>query len=487
MLINRKEDINQIFKNFESLKEFEAIRIYDKKGTIIFTTIPEEKGLKTTINSEACQVCHSHSQTEPLKALMTKQRQRITITPDNKTVLGLINPIENEESCVRADCHVSPEKQAILGVLDVQMSLDIVYLALDRSQRNTIIASGFLIFIVLAAVGFLIYKQIRVPIKKLTNGTIAIANGNLDYSIPVKRKDEIGELAGSFNKMVNELKKARVELTNWSDTLQEKVKKKTKELQQIQNHLLYVEKMASLGKLAATVAHELNNPLGGILTYTRLTRRRLDNRELTEELINSIKSDLKIVDDETIRCGNIVKNLLLFSKLDVGTFTFCDIIKIINQCQQLIQHHLELNNINLITEFQDKSIYTLCDKNQLQQALLAITINAIEAMNDGGTLKISANLSSSMISINIKDDGCGIAPEIVPYIFEPFYTQKKTGKGVGLGLSIAYGIIEAHKGKIEVDSTVGVGSDFIITIPKRSEKDIKEAETQITDKNIKGE
>lgn len=476
MLINRKEDIEQIFKNYETLEEFEVIRIYDKKGSIIFTTLPDEKGLKTAISSEACQVCHIHS--EPLKALNTRQRHRFTMTPDSQQVLALILPIENDQSCAKNGCHVPPEKQAILGVLDVQMSLDMVNSDLKQSRRDIMIASGFFIVVVLSAVGLLIWKQIRAPLRKLRDGTVAIGKGNLDYKIALKRNDEIGELAQSFNMMVGDLKKARLELIDWSDTLQEKVKIKTSELQQIQNHLLHVEKMASLGKLAATVAHELNNPLEGILTYTRLNRRRLDNRDLSKEILNSIKDDLKIVDEETIQCGNIVRNLLLFSKSDVATFSECDIKEKVNHCIHLIKHHLELNNIKLKTDFPDEIILSYCDNNQIQQAVLAILMNAIEAMKDGGELNVSIGLTNFIIELKIKDNGCGISSDVIPYIFEPFYSNKKDGKGVGLGLSVAYGIVEAHKGKISVNSTVGVGSEFIITIPRYFRKEESESTTE---------
>lgn len=480
MLINRKEDIDQIFKNFESLGEFEVIRIYDKKGFIIFSTRSDEKGYRVSLDSEACQVCHSRP--EPLKALKLKQRHRIAETSDGRPVLALINPIENEESCARESCHVPPEQRAILGVLDIQMSLEMVNADLAHSRLNTIIASGVFILVVLVAVGVLIWNQIRRPIIALISGTMAIARGNLDHIIPVRRNDEIGELAGSFNQMVSELKRARRELTTWSETLQEKVNKKTEELQQIQYHLLHVEKMASLGKLAATVAHELNNPLAGILTYTRLALRRLKKNDLDAKQLKNIYADLTIVDKETTRCGNIVKNLLLFSKHKAGEYSLYDINDIIHQCLMLIQHHLELNSIRLVTDYSGKSINTFCDSNHIQQALLAIMMNAIEAMDEDGILTIAAAQNDTETIIKIKDNGCGISSEAVPYIFEPFYSGKKDGKGVGLGLSVAYGIIEAHKGKIDTDSTIGVGSEFIITLPNRPNTDVKNQESLIKNK-----
>lgn len=479
MRINRKEDIEEIFKYFSYLEHIEAIRIYDKAGRIIFATDSSERDQQVTVNSEACQVCHSHA--EPLKALESEDRLRITTTADNREVLALINPVENEPACARPTCHVSPESRAILGVLDVQMSLDYVYADLTRSQNRAIAGSIILVVIVLLVVGLLIWSQIRVPVQSLSNATKAIAAGNLDYVIPVKRDDEIGQLAISFNTMVEELKKARNEITEWSNTLQDKVEKKTEELQQMQTNLLHVEKMASLGKLAATVAHELNNPLTGILTYVRLDKRMLSDRNLTDDLVATVVKDLDMVGREAMRCGNIVRNLLLFSKREVGSFTNCDVNEIVDHCLHLVQHHLELHGIKLVKNIPSSEVLAICDIDRVQQALLAILMNAIEAMSDGGTLVIELNHDNAEVRIAVEDTGCGIPPDQLSNIFEPFYSSKKEGTGVGLGLSVAYGIIKAHGGEISVQSVPGQGSRFVMKIPRKptvsaDDKDLPESE-----------
>ena len=454
MLINRKEDIHQIFKKFSQMPGFEAIRIYDKKGEVIFTTRPEEASTKVTINSEACQVCHRYP--EPLKALEIEKRHRIITAPDGHRVLALINPIENEPACYGAGCHPNPEDKFILGVLDVQMSLAAVDADIARSRRQTILASVILVASVLFVTGILIWTLIRTPVRKLTAGTKAIAEGNLDYTIPLDQKDEIGELANSFNSMTLELKKAR------------------EELERIQAHLIQVEKMVSLGKLCASVAHELNNPLGGILTYTRLTQKKLSSSDLTPEQLSSVQKDLSIVADETTRCGSIVKNLLLFSRRQIGGFAAVDLHQILSRCTQLIEHHLKLSNIKLVKSYRHGKAEVLCDKDQIQQAFLAILDNAVAAMPQGGTLNIvsNQNLRRKKVRIQIQDTGPGISPEDLPHIFEPFYTTKKEGKGVGLGLSVCHGILERHDGTIEVNSTPGRGSTFIIELPlHHGEKD----------------
>lgn len=450
MLINRKEDIHKILQSFSGMPGFDVIRIYDKNGEVIFTTRPEETSNKVPITAEACQVCHRYP--EPLKALATKERHRIINAPDGHRILALINPIENEPACYGSGCHLHPDEKFILGVLDVQMSLATVDADIARSRSQTILASVILVVSVLSVTGFLIWTLIRAPVRKLTEGTRAIAKGDLDYTIPLHRKDEIGELANSFNSMTLELKRTR------------------EELERIQDHLIQMEKMASLGKLCATVAHELNNPLGGILTYARLSQRKLASPNLTPERISSIQQDLSIVADETSRCGSVVKNLLLFSKRQIGEFAVVDLHEILDRCTQLVEHHLKLNNIELVKTYQKGKVEVICDRDQIQQALLAILDNAVEAMPHGGTLSIitNSNLRKKKLKIQIQDTGSGISPEDLVHIFEPFYTTKKEGKGVGLGLSVCYGIIERHGGKIDVNSVVGQGSTFIIELPLHS-------------------
>ncbi|MCJ7508737.1 MAG: ATP-binding protein, partial [candidate division Zixibacteria bacterium] len=239
-----------------------------------------------------------------------------------------------------------------------------------------------------------------------------------------------------------------------------------------------MEKMASLGKLSATVAHELNNPLSGILTYTRLIQKKLKENKLSAEDLASTQESLSIISEETTRCGNIVKNLLLFSKRQIGEFAVEDLHSILDRCVQLVQHHLQLNNIKLVKEYRSKPAEVMCDKNQIQQAVLAILVNAVEAMPEGGTLTLRTKSDDESVLIEIHDTGAGISPIDLPHIFEPFYSTKKEGKGVGLGLSVAYGIIERHDGEIDVKTAVGKGSTFIIKLPLlHPEKNVSESPT----------
>jgi two-component system, NtrC family, sensor kinase len=266
------------------------------------------------------------------------------------------------------------------------------------------------------------------------------------------------------------LKRARKELTAWTQTLEQRVTEKTEELRRAQKHMVQIEKMVSLGTLAATVAHELNNPLEGILTYAKLLRKKLERGIPSAEGSQEMISELALIADETARCGNIVKNLLLFSREKVGEFKDFDLHFIIERSLKLIEHHLKMNNITCEVEIEEKPVILYCDAHQLEEALLALEINAVEAMPAGGTFRIAVKEIEYLnaIQIAVSDTGTGIKEEDMPHIFEPFYTTKKDGKGTGLGLSVVYGIIERHSGSISVDSKADAGTTFTITLPRQT-------------------
>ncbi|CUT05627.1 sensor histidine kinase [Candidatus Kryptonium thompsonii] len=190
--------------------------------------------------------------------------------------------------------------------------------------------------------------------------------------------------------------------------------------------------------------------------------------KLAKRRKNEILNELSIIIDETSRCGNIVKNLLLFSKQKVGEFKDEDICQVIKRSVALISHHLQMNNIKLELDIPENPVFVFCDAQQIEQMLLAMEINSIEAMPEGGTLRIELNeIDSDKIQIKVTDTGIGIPEDILPHIFEPFFTTKKEGKGTGLGLAVAYGIAERHNGSIKVESKVNQGTTFTITLPKK--------------------
>ena len=240
------------------------------------------------------------------------------------------------------------------------------------------------------------------------------------------------------------------------------------DLKEVQEQIVWTEKLASLGKLAATIAHEINNPLAGVLNYIRLIIKQLSRNRLTHEKLEDISRYLKIMESETARCGEIVKDLLAFSRRTKITMESNSIEDIINKTLNLISHELEMKELQLKKNIAPNLPKVKCDFKQIQQVLLNLMYNASEAMPSGGTLTITANRANgakALLEVAISDTGCGISEKDMENIFEPFFTTKEEGKGVGLGLSVVYGIIARHNGTIAVESEPGKGSTFKVRLP----------------------
>ncbi|MFA7418355.1 MAG: HAMP domain-containing sensor histidine kinase [Melioribacteraceae bacterium] len=466
MLLNRREDVHQIIKTLRTEIGVEEIRIYNKQGTIIFSTNPQEISKKVNLTAEACIVCHNSS--VPLQSLTNQNKTRIYKNFENKRVLGLINPIQNELDCSNADCHAHSPKVQILGVLDVVVSLEKLDSIIQGSTRKVIIASVFIVVVISFFSGLFITVLVNKPIKKIREGIEEVGNGNLDYRINVDSKNELGQMARRFNEMSTKLNEAYQEIKDWSETLNDKVNEKTKELKNIYNQVNQIEKLASLGKLSATVAHELNNPLAGILTLSKLITKKLGAAQKDSEYA-SILEYLELISQESARCGQIVKDLLIFSHSEPDEFVKENLVKIIDISATVINHHLEINRIALVKDYPEEPIEIYCNANKIQQALMSLLINSIEATNNKGKITIKITRENNNAILRISDEGTGIADKDLPHIFEPFYSTKEASVGTGLGLAVAYGIITNHKGKIEVEKTSDLGTTFKIVLPQNEQ------------------
>jgi two-component system NtrC family sensor kinase len=297
-----------------------------------------------------------------------------------------------------------------------------------------------------------------------------VSSGKLDHRLDARGSDELGHLARSFNIMTEELARAREENVAWSQTLEAKVREKTADLEEAHKQMVRVEKMASLGNLASSVAHELNNPLEGILTFARLLIKRIRKTPLPQEQMDSFCDDLRLVADEAQRCGNIVKNLLVFARQGGMAFQTTRIRTVVERCALLINHYAEMSSVKVETSCTEDD-EMLCDPGQIQQVLIALMMNGVEAITapsgpgGGGVLRVDVRRDGKNLVFKVIDNGMGMHDDVKAHIFEPFFTTKSEGKGVGLGLAIAYGIIDRHHGTIEVQSTAGRGTTFTVTLP----------------------
>lgn len=211
--------------------------------------------------------------------------------------------------------------------------------------------------------------------------------------------------------------------------------------------------LESLGKLSSSVAHEINNPLSGILVYNKLIYKQLNSAEFYHPKKDSILKNLKLIETETKRCGDIVKGLLDFSRKEREDFEPVHIHTLLDETYRLMTHSIRIADISFVTEFKAVADRVMCSPNQLKQACVALVVNASEAVHERGEIIIStSNKDSEHITISVSDNGAGISKEDMPHIFEPFFSTKHDTSGIGLGLSIVHGIVENHKGHIEVKS-----------------------------------
>jgi len=476
MLSNKRDELSRTIEIIGNEPGIERIRIYNKKGEIKFSTNENEIEQIMDMRAEACSDCHLADKT--LKSLPLMKKTHIYRATDGRRILGMINPIRNSPECSNAACHIHPPDHTVLGVLDVQMSLSELDEAIHRAKSFIFVVIVFFIFIGTVVIALIIYFIVHRPVSILENGTAKLANGNLEYRIQLNRNDELGTLATSINNMALNLKQANRKLRDWSELLEKRVEEKTAELEQMHKEILQVEKMASLGKMAASVAHELNNPLAGIITYAKLLINKIKEKYQNDSEKKRYLEKLEFIRSEAMRCGNIVKNLLVFARGSTPNFQNCILSDIIERALKIVNHHTELAHIEVKKNINIQPGTIICDPDQLLQAFVALLINAVEAMPNGGLLEVTVQNSQeddNWVIITIRDTGVGIPDDVKDKILEPFFTTKKEKNGVGLGLSVVYGIIQHHKGKIWLESQKGEGTTFYIKLPVvQQNTDIKE-------------
>jgi len=463
MLRNDREALYQVIHTIGSEPGIRRVRIFNEEGRISFSTDPNEVTKLVDKRAEACYGCHAQSQ--PLARLNRPDRARIFVDAQGHRVLGSIRPIENDATCSNASCHAHPPDRRILGVIDADLSLDRVDAQLAQHQAQLVrFTGGAVLLISLVSVAF-IWLVVHKPIKELTAGIRQVTQGDLDHSLTVHSQDELGALADAFNEMTSEVSEAHRELTEWAKTLEARVEQKTQELNRAHENMLRVEKMASMGKLAAVVAHEINNPLAGILTYAKLLKKWLGRWD--ESLRGEALSSLDLIESESHRCGEIVKSMLTFARATPINYEPADLNSIVDRSVRLVQHQLELGNIELHLDLARDLPAVRCDPAQIEQVLVALIMNAIDAMPNGGNLTLRSRFlpATGGAQLQVQDDGVGIPPELLPNLFEPFFTTKERGHGVGLGLAISKNIVERHHGHVEVASEPGRETTFTITLP----------------------
>ncbi|MDP2958927.1 MAG: cache domain-containing protein [Longimicrobiales bacterium] len=328
--------------------------------------------------------------------------------------------------------------------------------------RDRVIISFFAIaglgFLMILAVTYGIMGNILRPIDEMATAARQIAAGDLDQVVRVTGEGEVAVLARSFNSMLESLRAMRADLEAWGRTLEEKVEQRSQELLDMQVRMARAERLASLGMLSAGVAHEINNPLGGVLALTALSLEEIPPddpcRENLEEVVRQAE-----------RCKTIVKGLLDFSRQSVSSPEPVELGRAAREALALVRSQAAFFNVELVCDFDPDLPPVMADRSELQQVILNIVVNAVQAMDEHGRLTLTTRSVEGSAELSIADTGHGIPADNVDHVFDPFFTTKDEGHGTGLGLSIAYGIVSKHGGTISVESRVGVGSTFTVRFP----------------------
>lgn len=471
MLDDRREGAYEIMQVIADKQGVDRIRMFNREGKLMFSTDPRERPSVLLIHSEVCTSCHDQS--TPRRSPASASRVRYATSPEGVRTLNIVTPIFNEASCANAACHAHPRKIKVLGVLDVALRLD----AVDQQQKamtwHKAISTMVVVIIGAAFVILFTRRFVANPIRELIEGTKAVSAMNLDRPIEIKhRSRELDELADSFNRMRERLKAAVAELNEMAQTLEVKVGERTAQLQAAQRKLMQTDRLASLGQLAASVAHEINNPISGVLNLSMLLERFMSNGGFPMGREAEFRKYLGQISAETSRVGRIVSDLLAFSRRSKPQRAPADLNKLIRTTLGLVGHKLRLINAETIVELQDNLPPVECDSSQIQQVILNLALNGAEAMltKGGGKLTISTRLvpDGKSVELQVHDKGEGIPAENLPKIFDPFFTTKAEGKGVGLGLAVLYGIVKAHDGEVDVASRRNEGTTFTITLPLKS-------------------
>ncbi len=471
MLDDRREGAYEIMQTIADKQGVDRIRMFNRDGKLMFSTDPRERPSILLVHDEVCTSCHDGS--TPRASPPSSSRVRYATSPEGARTLNIVTPIFNEPSCSNASCHAHPRKIKVLGVLDVALRLDPV----DQQQKamtwHTVVSTLIVVAIGAAFVILFTRRFVANPIQELIAGTKAVSAMNLDRPIEIThRSRELDELADSFNTMRERLKTTVAELNDMTQTLEVKVAERTAQLQAAQRKLMQTDRLASLGQLAASVAHEINNPVSGVLNLSMLLERLMANGNFPAGREAEFRKYLGQISTETSRVGRIVSDLLAFSRRSKPQRAPADLNKLVRTTLNLVSHKLRLINTETVVELQENLPPVECDSSQIQQVVLNLVLNGAEAMapKGGGKLTIRTRLlpDGQNVELHVQDAGEGIPPENLPKIFDPFFTTKAEGKGVGLGLAVLYGIVKAHEGEVDVTSRRNEGTTFSVTLPLKS-------------------
>lgn len=458
MLEDNREKLQMMVEEIGKVPRVKRARILGKEGIVSFSTNTQEIGTALSEQDDSCSFCHLEG-SKALVNVPVEKRSRLIGDDAGNQYLSVTRGIYNEPNCYTAACHAHTPEEKKVGVLDIVVSLDQMS-ELAHAHHSDVLGSTAVMLVILSLCHYLLTrKYICDPIQGLLEQTQAISQGDLSARFEHPKQDEIGELGRSFNTMADNLSQAQLELKEWGNTLEQKVAERTAEIHDMQDQLVRSAKLASMGELVAGVAHEINNPLTGILMFASLSAK-------TPDLPPQVKDNLEMIVSETGRCARIVRGLLEFARESIPEKKPDSIQRIIEQTLELVSQQAIFQDVEIRCDCSAELPDIEIDADQLQQVFFNIFINAGQAMPDGGMLEIRTELleDEQALRIIVADTGTGISQENLDKVFDPFFSTKSQ-QGFGLGLSVSYGIIRNHGGRVDVSSEEGQGTRFRIDLP----------------------
>jgi len=471
MLTNDKGALQSTLDIINTMPGIDEVNMYDGGDRLVYSSYRPDS---MNTGSPNCVSCHGDfrqmfpEREKAYRIIDAKSACTMNQTEKGYRQLLIRTPILNERSCYTSACHFHSESDIVLGSLIIKIPLEGFDTAISKSSTEFFLLGALATVLLVSFLILFTRSKIKKPLNAIIVASEAVSKGDKNTRLEIRPHllDDMRMVSEAFNNMLDNLEAANTELENWSHQLEYKVQKKSEELSEIQKELIHIERIASLGKLSSSVAHEINNPLSGVLTYTKLVHKQLDKLEVDPRSKESMLKYLKVIEAETKRCGDIVKGLLDFSRKDEENFEPRNLHKILKEAYDLMSHQMKISNINFYTEFTAGDDLISCRENQIKQACIAILVNASEAVSDNGeVLMRTSNPDREHVQLDIIDNGVGITPEDMPHIFEPFFSAKQKASGIGLGLAIVHGIVQNHKGKIEVDSVLGKSTTISIILP----------------------
>jgi two-component system NtrC family sensor kinase len=466
MLDDHREAAYEVMQTIALKQGIDRIRMFNRVGQVMFSTNAEDRRGSVDIGARTCAMCHAPG--APRYQLDLPSRVRVFKEGDGQRRLEMVTPIYNEASCSQAQCHAHPAGVKVLGVLDVALNLESIDQEVAAFRLRVLLRAAVEIVLMSLFIIYFTRRFLGRPIQQLIEGTKAVSNMDLDKPLDITgSSEELDELAHSFDVMRDRLRAARAEINQFTQSLESKVDERTRQLKSAQKKLLQSDRMASLGQLSASVAHEINNPISGVLNLSMLMQRMLKEDGVPANRIQEFRKYLSQVTSETTRVGRIVSDLLAFSRRSKPQRAPADLNRIVTMTLSLVAHKMKLSNVAVETSLCEGLPAVPCDQSQIQQVVLNLVMNAAEATQSKTDRRVSVSTAAGdgVVLLTVSDNGEGIPLENLAKIFDPFFTTKPDGKGVGLGLAVSFGIIEAHGGDIEVNSKVGEGTTFTVSLP----------------------